>query len=153
MTGPNIIEVEDSVKIGEYHIIVEDKTEDKVFPGPSEVVDLVNSLGFPGVKEVDSLAKVTILENRNENDSLSKSKGEKVLSKEEELEREKQEVVEGGPPSSRKEFIISCNLEERFEKDNSLSLVQMGRADDYLKDNKGKPKKKNSQEPLLASLV
>ena len=73
------------------------------------------------------------------------------MNNEGELERDKQEEVLGVPSSTRKDQFDSCNLVERFEMANSLSSIKMERVDDCLKENKGRPKKKNSWEPSPAS--
>ena len=72
------------------------------------------------------------------------------MNNEGELVRDKQEEVLGFPLSSRKKQYVSCNLEKRFERENSLSPVKMERDDGYLKE---KPKNKRSQELSPISLA
>ena len=64
--------------------------------------------------------------------------GEQALNIEGELVRDKKEEVLGLPLSSRKDQNVSCNLESRFERDQSLSP---------------KPQKKSSREPSPVSPV
>ena len=91
---------------------------------------------------------------------------EKVLNKEVEAMWENQEEMEIGkviqkqqritkaPSSPWKYQFVSCNLEERFGiMVKFSSLDKMERIDEWLKENKGKPKKKNSRDPSMMSLA